>query len=739
MTSVDQTPGSALPEAAELATLRAEVRELVRSWRETGRFTPQCDAWLRGYDPEFSAALAERGWIGLTWPRQFGGSEASNSARQVLTEELLRAGAPVAGHWMGDRQIGPAILRYGTDALQQRYLSAIAAGEVTFCLGMSETESGSDLASVRTTATPADGGWRVTGRKIWTSHAHRSTHAYVLARSDRQADKHEGLSEFIVDLSAPGVEVRPIYDLRGDHHFNEVSFDDVFVPADHVLGQIGNGWTQVTEQLAFERGGMERVLSTYPLLEQAIAAAESDDDLERTGGALALIRTLRRLGRVVAGEMDRGAAPVLLAAVLKDVGTIFEGDVNELGRHVLDTEPDPFGGGSAQLLADGILAAPGFTIRGGATEVLRSIVSRSGVRAGRPVRVLPPGPDAELRSMADDVLADRGGEPERGESTAWEAVVELGWPGVGQPEEHGGSGGELADLLALLQACGRHVVSVPMLETAWAGLVAAVLGASVGGSPATVAVPTGSDAIRVAADGTLTGTVGRVPWGQDARAVIVVATDSDGSAVAALVDVTEPVPGLTITPGQNVAAEPRDTLAFDAVPARVLGPVDPDHVAALGALLRAAQTAGALETALEHTVRHVSVREQFGKALIRFQSVGALVAQMIEQVTLASMAVRMAAEAAGPSDGGALVDLDSAAVAAVVAGAAATIGTRMAHQLHGAVGVTREHPLHLATRRLWSWRDELGGDRRWARVLGARGRDVARQGSDRLFDWVVGL
>lgn len=726
-------------EPAELAELRSRVRGLVRQWRSAGRFTPQCDAWLRGYDPDFSKQLAERGWIGLTWPKRFGGSEASNSARQVLTEELLRAGAPVAGHWMGDRQIGPAILRYGTDALQQRYLPAIAAGEVTFCLGMSETEAGSDLAAVRTTATPADGGWRITGRKIWTSHAHRSTHAYVLARSDRQADKHEGLSEFIVDLSAPGVEVRPIYDLRGDHHFNEISFDEVFVPADHVLGRIGNGWTQVTEQLAFERGGMERVLSTYPLLERAVAEADSDGDLERTGTALAVIRTLRRLGRVVADEMDCGVAPVLLAAVLKDVGTRFEGDVNELARQVLEAEPDPFATGSAKLLADGILAAPGFTIRGGVTEVLQSIVSRSGVRDGRPVRVLPPGADAELLSVADDVLTGRGGEPERGGSAAWTTVVELGWPGVGRSEQRGGSGGELADLLALLQGCGRHAVSTPMLETAWAGLTAALLDASLGSVPATVALAA-AGSLRLAPDGTLSGTAGRVPWGEDARSLVVLATDPDGVTVAALVDAADGgARRLIFAPGQNLAAEPRDSVVFDGVPARLLGPVDADRVAALGALLRAAQTAGALETALQHTVRHVAVREQFGKPLIRFQAVGSLVAQMIEQVTLATTAVRMAAETTSALGPDALVDIDSAAVAAVVTAAAATTVTRMAHQLHGAVGVTREHPLHLATRRLWSWRDEFGGDRRWARVLGRRGRAEVRRHPDRLYDWVVGL
>jgi alkylation response protein AidB-like acyl-CoA dehydrogenase len=195
---------------------------------------------------------------------------------------------------MADRQIGPAILRHGTPELQRRYLPRIAAGQVTFCLGMSETEAGSDLPAVCTVATAVTDGWQITGRKIWTSHAHRSTHAYVLTRTDRAAEQHAGLTEFIVDMTAAGVDVRPILDMQGEHHFNEVVLEDVPVPDDHVLGQVGNGRRQVTEQLAFERGGMERVLSTYPLLAAAVTAASDHADFARTGRALALLATLRR-------------------------------------------------------------------------------------------------------------------------------------------------------------------------------------------------------------------------------------------------------------------------------------------------------------------------------------------------------------------------------------------------------------------------------------------------------------
>jgi len=705
--------------------LRGEVRALIAGWRAADRFRPRCDAWLRGYDAEFSQALADRGWIGMTWPAELGGGGRSNSARLVLTEELLRAGAPVAGHWIADRQIGPAILRYGTPGLQRRYLPRIAAGTVTFCLGMSESEAGSDLSAVRTAATAVDGGWRITGRKIWTSHAHRSTHAYVLARTDRAAERHAGLTEFLVDMTADGVDVRPILDMRGDHHFNEVVLEDVFVPDDHVLGQVGNGWTQVTEQLAFERGGMERVLSTYPLLAAAVAAASDRAQLAGTGRALALLATLRRLARHLADQLDAGQPPVLAAAILKDVGTQFEQNVNELARDVLAVEPDPASesaGGPAELLADGILAAPGFTIRGGVTAVLRSIIARS----TGPVQ-LPAGPSADVRAVADDVLRGQGGEPQPADAGVWPTLLELGWAGVGRPEDLGGSGGELADLVALVQACGRHAVSVPLLESAAAGLIAAQRGHALVAVPATVAVPRAGETLQITADGTVTGQVSRVPWGRDAAAIIVVASRADGRPVIAEADAA--AGGLETSHGINLAGEPRDTLRFASVPARRIADIEAAaDVRVVPALLRSAMTLGALENVLEHTMRHVAVREQFGRPLARFQDVASMLAQMTEQVTLARVAVLAATEAG-------LGRPDRAMVAAVVTARAATAVARSAHQLHGAIGVTREHPLHLATRRLWSWRDEWGSEQDWAIAIGAHARALA---ADPLWDWVAG-
>lgn len=365
-------------EREELRALRDQVIDLVETWRSEGRYTPRSDCWLRSFDLDFSRELAARGLIGITWPAEFGGGGRDARSRLVVTEELLRAGAPVAAHWIGDRQIGPTILRHGSRELQEELLRGITSAELVFCLGMSEPEAGSDLAAVRTVARRVDGGWTISGRKTWTSNAHRATHGYLLARTDASGRKHEGLSEFVFDLSAPGVEVSPIVDMAGEHHFNEVSLSDVFVPEHRLIGTEGQGWRQVVEQLSFERGGPERVLSTYPLLIEVIHFLRESGDKEhepKLGELVARLGALRRQCWEIAEALDAGGAPVTQAASLKYLGTQFEVDVIEFARDVGLTAAR----GSA--LGQALVAAPGFSIRGGASDVLLSIVAKSEAKA----------------------------------------------------------------------------------------------------------------------------------------------------------------------------------------------------------------------------------------------------------------------------------------------------------------------------------------------------------------------
>lgn len=369
-------PPARLPEVA--ANLRAEVRDFLDEQVSAGAFAPACDTWLGGYSAEFSRELGRRGWVGMTWPTTYGGHERSAMERFVVIEELLAAGAPVAAHWVSDRQTGSALLRYGTEAQRQRFLPGMARGEIYFAIGMSEPDSGSDLASVATRAEQTASGWRLNGTKVWTSNAHRVPYMLTLCRTTPrpQTDRHGGLSQFIVDLRAPGVQVRPILLMNGEHHFNEVILEDVEVPDELVLGEIGNGWEQVGSELAYERSGPERFLSTFPLFKAFVAAVGPQPDARThavVGEVAARVWAVRQMSLSVAGALDVGAAPDVQAALVKDVGTTLEQEMVDLIRRALP--PDP-GGHLEALLAQATLHAPGFTLRGGTNEILRSIISK---------------------------------------------------------------------------------------------------------------------------------------------------------------------------------------------------------------------------------------------------------------------------------------------------------------------------------------------------------------------------
>ncbi|MGH3613906.1 MAG: acyl-CoA dehydrogenase family protein [Pseudonocardia sp.] len=373
-------PPTDLPPTA--AALRAQVRAFLAQEQAAGAWRPRADVWLSGWDERFTRELARRGWLGITTPVEYGGHGGSPLERYVVTEELLAAGAPVAAHWVADRQIGPTLMRVGTEEQCLRYLPRIAAGECYFGIGMSEPDAGSDLAAVRTRAERVDGGWELTGTKVWTSGAHRAHAFFALARSAPrdETDRHAGLSQFIVELDSPGVTIRPIPLLTGAHHFNEVVFDAVFVPDAMVLGEIGAGWPQVTSELAFERSGPERFLSTFPLLTALVGelAGRCDPGVERDLGALvSRLWTLRRMSLAVAGSLACGEAPELAGAVVKDLGTRFENEIIDTARRLVAIPPDSDAEhGYARLLADAVLHAPGFTLRGGTNEVLRGIVAR---------------------------------------------------------------------------------------------------------------------------------------------------------------------------------------------------------------------------------------------------------------------------------------------------------------------------------------------------------------------------
>ena len=369
-----------LDAAAE--ALRIEVRQFLADTLADRPPIQRAESW-NGFDRAFSRKVGKRGWIGMTWPKRYGGHERSTLERYVVLEEMLAAGAPVGGHWIADRQSGPALLRFGTEAQREAILPRIARGECFFCIGMSEPDSGSDLASVRTRASKVQGGWLVNGTKLWTTNAHHCDYMILFCRT-APADKehrHTGTTQFLVDLKLPGIDIRPIPAITGEHHFNEVVFKDVFLSDDSVLGAVGGGWDQVTGELANERSGPERFLSSFTVLKELVAVLGGKDPGDRAVVALgrlaAHLVTLRRLSRSIATMMQEGQDTALQAAMVKDLGALVEQEIPDVARLFLDDLPAGNATREFQRVVDYVtLHAPSFSLRGGTREILRGMIAR---------------------------------------------------------------------------------------------------------------------------------------------------------------------------------------------------------------------------------------------------------------------------------------------------------------------------------------------------------------------------
>ena len=357
----------------ELEALRTEVREFLNAetdWHPNSDFNA-------GASPEFSKRFAAKGWIGMTWPKEYGGGGRSFLERYVVTEELLAAGAPVGCHWIADRQSGPLLLKFGTEAQKQAFLPGIISGESFYSIGMSEPDTGSDLASIRTSAVQVPGGWCLNGSKIWTSNAHLNHFMVALVRTAPATEnRHEGMSQFIVPIHADGVTVRGIDNLAGEQDFNQIFFDDVFVPDDHVVGEAGNGWAQVMSELAYERSGPERFLSAFRVLAEfgkSLQNGATESQARLYGQLVSHLVVLRRMSISIASLLENGLMPDTEAALIKDLGNSYERLVPEVVRLYL---PGQVPKGLAQALEECVLHAPSFTLRGGTREILRGMIAR---------------------------------------------------------------------------------------------------------------------------------------------------------------------------------------------------------------------------------------------------------------------------------------------------------------------------------------------------------------------------
>jgi hypothetical protein len=362
-----------LPPEAE--ALRDDVRKFLNDTISERSAVDRAQSWS-GMGREFSRKLGAKGWIGMTWPRKYGGHERSHAERYVVVEEMLAAGAPVSFHWIADRQSGPLLLKFGTEYQRELILPRIARGELCFCIGMSEPGAGSDLAGVRARGRKVDGGWTVSGQKIWTTNAHTADYMIALVRTS-DGERHAGLSQLIVDMKSPGLTVKPIESLTGESHFNEVFLDDVFVPDTMLVGREGDGWRQVGAELAYERSGPERYLSSIRLfLEFLRIVGNEPSEAERIfiGQIAAQMWTLRQMSLSVTGKLASGGDPASDAAIVKDLGTSLEQDIP---RAIQALAPPGLSDESfQQTMTYLIQTSPSFSLRGGTREILRGIIAR---------------------------------------------------------------------------------------------------------------------------------------------------------------------------------------------------------------------------------------------------------------------------------------------------------------------------------------------------------------------------
>src|SRR5213595_1778129 len=367
----------------ECEVLRKEVRAFLADEIAAGTFDPHKPNREDADAREFSRRVGERGWLGMTWPKKYGGHERSFLERYVVTEEMRVANAPTRRFFVADRQSGPVLLKYAPEHIKMDILPRICRGEVCFAIGMSEPNSGSDLFAAKTKATKTDGGWLINGTKIWTSSAHIADYMIAIFRTSAptKENRRHGLTQFLVDMKTPGIKVNPVYQFTGAHDFNEVVFEDAFMPEDHVLGEIDGAWKQATSELAYERSGPERFLETFYVLSGLVRVLGDKPDIrsaEGLGRLVAQLHTLRRMSVSVNGMLQAGKEPVVEGSIVKDLGTVWEqklpNRVRELSAFIEETESNR--ATLEEQLRFATLIAPKLTLQGGTTEVLRGIIAR---------------------------------------------------------------------------------------------------------------------------------------------------------------------------------------------------------------------------------------------------------------------------------------------------------------------------------------------------------------------------
>ena len=382
----------------EQEEFRKEVHDFLEGELRAGTFYTQSRGLVAPSSREFSLKMAERGWVGFSWPKEYWGKGRSYVEKMILNEELMKVQAPIGYHFLADRQVGPALIAFGSDWQRETFLPRIAAADegIQFCLLFSEPNAGSDLSAVSTKAVKEGDTYIINGQKIWTSEAHTADLGWLLARThfDSAIPKHRACSEFIIDMKTPGITVRPIINGAGEHSFNEVFFDNVKIDKRYLVGQENAGFKQIMAQMDYERTGMERLLQTYPIYKLLIdyvkkmsKKGESREFYCWARDQVAQLEIEHNIGRLLcyhtAWIIDQGKKPSSQAAMAKAFCTQHEQRVNDIATKIVgpisqireDAKWSPF----PVDLATCYLWGPSYTLQGGSTEILKNIVALRGL------------------------------------------------------------------------------------------------------------------------------------------------------------------------------------------------------------------------------------------------------------------------------------------------------------------------------------------------------------------------
>jgi alkylation response protein AidB-like acyl-CoA dehydrogenase len=378
---------------AEDEAFRGEIRDflaeqLPTDWERRAEEEP--DVENRQFIRTFVRKLAARRWLAMAWPREFGGLAARHMQQLIYNEEMAYRGAPGAFS-MGVAWVGPAVMLYGTEAQKKRFLPRITSGEDVWCTLYSEPGAGSDLAALQTRAVADGDDYVINGQKIWTSGAHTSDWGWLAARTDPDAPKHKGISTFVVPMTSPGITVRPLINMAGQHGFNEVFFENVRIPKENLVGELNRGWYQVAVALDFERSGIQAYAGARRALEQLAALVQDEPQLlqRRPEARLALAdRAVElRVGTAIAYRIpwmqSQGRIPNYEASMSKLFGS-------ELTQRVARTGVDLLGAygqlaaGSPRAplkgrLVTSYLGAVSSTIAAGTSEIQRNIIATRGL------------------------------------------------------------------------------------------------------------------------------------------------------------------------------------------------------------------------------------------------------------------------------------------------------------------------------------------------------------------------